>query len=109
MADQQKQPTDQVQQENGRPGRAGLQSHPDSVMKKGGVARSDADIADVSRDTHGLPSEEGATGEAGGPTPPPGTRSPAAVEADEALTEALEEAKADEPVRKTDEGEALGE
>ena len=96
MPEQRKQQTDQPEQEAGRTRPAGLQSDPDNVVKKGGNARSDAEIADVSRDTHGFPGGEAGTGEAGGRRPPLGKRSPAAIEADEALTEALEEAKADE-------------
>lgn len=80
---------------------AGQQSDPESVVRKGGIAKSDAEIADVSRDTHGFPGGNAGTGASSAPSD---MRTGAAEEADAALTEALEEAKATD-----DESEAAGE
>ena len=114
MAEQRKSQNPDARNDNPRQKAAGQQSDPDSVVRKGGIARSDADIADVSRDTHGFPSGEGDSGRT---TEPPDMRRGAAAEADAALTESLEEARADEePAQKTgkrgqgpDESEAVGE
>ncbi len=81
--------------EKARPA-AGRQSDPNSVVRKGGIASSDADMADISRDTDTAPIGEGGTGTIEDTDAPPDLRTGRAAQADAALTEALEEAKADE-------------
>ena len=96
MAEQRNQQDNSGDRETGRQRPAGQQSDPDSIVRKGGIARSEADAADVTRDTHGFPGGEAAAdrGREG--------RRIEATEADEALTEALEEAKAEkEPAQQT--------